>query len=102
MSWDESDTDLKEEWNKSIVRQQDANTKSRQERDYQNKINALKMQQVQIINDVTVDGKTVQVPTTGFVMPKNFAGDTMDTGYRDSQKADLIKNIKQYTGEDDG
>jgi len=92
MSWDESDTDLKGEWDKSIYRRQQLDLKLRAEREFQNCINALKMEQVIEMTDVTVDGKTVRIPTTKFVLPKNFAGDDMDADYRIEQKGKLIIN----------
>jgi len=92
MGWHESDEDLEIEWDKSIKRQREIDLKSRAERKFQIAIGALRMVETPEIQEVEVNGILQKVNVVNFYPPKNFAGDDMDSDYRDSQKVDLIKN----------
>jgi len=92
MAWHESDSDLEIEWEKSVSRKYELDLKSREERIFQQAINALKMVETLEEKEVDVDGKKQKVNIITFYLPKNFAGNEMNSDYRDSQKIDLIAN----------
>lgn len=92
MEWDESDTNLKSEWDKSIARQRALDLKSREERKLQQSINALRMVEKRETEEVEIKGTPQKVTVINFYLPKNFAGNEMDSDYRDAQKIALIEN----------
>jgi len=92
MIWHESDSNLEIEWNKSVIRKHELDLKSRDEYKFQKAITALKMIETPEIEEVDIKGKLQKVNVVNFYLPKNFAGDDMDSDYRDAQKIKLIEN----------
>ena len=81
MSWHESDSDIEAKFAELRARETIFETQIGQIRKYQRNINNLKM---------------IPSSETIFSLPANFAGNEIDSAYRDSQKADLIVNIDKF------
>jgi len=83
MFWDESDSDIQAKLTELQDQKENLETQLRQIISYQHNIGNLRMV------------KTADTVTT-FVLPTDYSGNTIDSDYRDTQKAALIANINEF------